>query len=219
MRREGYGGCAGAVVLGYGRSAPLNTAVECSSSPQHSGSKATGRPAWALRLRENPRGNDTATCRCWFIPLSVGERSCRGWARRAKLQRAALSERSSALMVTSTALFCSRNSGAEAIQRSLYQGPQFVYTFHADAVTPLLALGQRLSGLLGPAQLASPIHSSTGGLKTFASVLAPEKTFASVAGSMSSLNVLLELPPMDTGTFRLSTHPAQLQANSPTTPP
>ena len=56
MRREGYGGCAGAVVLGYGRSAPLNTAVECSSSPQHSGSKATGRPAWAPRLRENPRG-------------------------------------------------------------------------------------------------------------------------------------------------------------------
>ena len=116
-------------------------------------------------------------------------------------------------MVTSTALFCSRNSGAEANQRSLYQGPQFVYTFHADAVTPLLALGQRLSGLLRPAQLTSPIHSSTGGLKTFASVLAPEKTFASVAGSMSSLNVLLELPPMDTGTFRLSTHPAQLQGS------
>ena len=44
MRREGYGGCAGAVVLGYGRSAPLNTAVECSSSPQHRGSKATCRP-------------------------------------------------------------------------------------------------------------------------------------------------------------------------------
>ena len=44
MRREGYGGCAGAVVLGYSRSAPLNTAVECSSSPQHRGSKATCRP-------------------------------------------------------------------------------------------------------------------------------------------------------------------------------
>ena len=43
MRREGYDRCAGAVVLGYGRSAPLNTAVECSSSPQHWGSKATGR--------------------------------------------------------------------------------------------------------------------------------------------------------------------------------
>ena len=44
MRREGYGGCAGAVVLGYGRSAPLNTAVECLSSPQHCGSKRRGRP-------------------------------------------------------------------------------------------------------------------------------------------------------------------------------
>ena len=47
MRREGYGGCAGAVVLGHGRSAPLNTAVECSSSPQCRGSKATGRPPCA----------------------------------------------------------------------------------------------------------------------------------------------------------------------------
>ena len=43
MRREGYGGCAGAVVLGYGRSAPLNTAVECSSSPQHRRYKAKCR--------------------------------------------------------------------------------------------------------------------------------------------------------------------------------
>ena len=68
MRREGYGGCAGAVVLGYGRSAPLNTAVECLSSPQHCGSKATGRPAWALRLRENPRGTcQQGTVRCTFI--------------------------------------------------------------------------------------------------------------------------------------------------------
>jgi hypothetical protein len=88
-------------------------------------------------------------------------------------------------------LFCCRNSGAEDNQTSLYQGPRFVYTFHADAVTPLLGLGQRLARLLKPAQLAGPTHSATSGLKTF----------ASVAGSMSSLNVLLELPPMDIGTF------------------
>jgi hypothetical protein len=48
-----------------------------------------------------------------------------------------------------------------------------------------------LARLLKPAQLAGPTHSATSGLKTF----------ASVAGSMSSLNVLLELPPMDIGTF------------------
>ena len=53
MRREGYGGCAGAVVLGYGRSVPLNTAVECSSSPQHRGSKATCRPPSPGALRKN----------------------------------------------------------------------------------------------------------------------------------------------------------------------
>ena len=53
MRREGYGGCAGAVVLGYGRSAPLNTAVECSSSPQHRGSKATCRPPSPRRSEKN----------------------------------------------------------------------------------------------------------------------------------------------------------------------
>ena len=53
MRREGYGGCAGAVVLGYGRSAPLNTAVECSSSPQHRGSKATCRPPSPGRSEKN----------------------------------------------------------------------------------------------------------------------------------------------------------------------
>ena len=53
MRREGYGGCAGAVVLGYGRSAPLNTAVECSSSPQHRGSKATCRPPSPRRCEKN----------------------------------------------------------------------------------------------------------------------------------------------------------------------
>tara|TARA_B100000795_G_scaffold231570_1_gene189456 strand:+ start:137 stop:388 length:252 start_codon:yes stop_codon:yes gene_type:complete len=83
-----------------------------------------------------------------------------------------------------------------------------VYTFHADAVAPLLVLGQRLVQLLKPAPLAGPAHSSTSGLKTFASVFGPAhsstsglKTFASVAGSMSSLNVLLELPPMDIGTF------------------
>ena len=88
-------------------------------------------------------------------------------------------------------LFCCRNSGAEGNQTSLYQGPRFVYTFHADAVAPLLVLGQRLVQLLKPAPLAGPAHSSTSGLKTF----------ASVAGSMSSLNVLLELPQMDIGTF------------------
>ena len=53
MRREGYGRCAGAVVLGYGRSAPLNTAVECSSSPQHRGSKATCRPPSPRRGEKN----------------------------------------------------------------------------------------------------------------------------------------------------------------------
>ena len=53
MRREGYGGCAGAVVLGYGRSAPLNTAVECSSSPQHRGSKATCRPPSSAGSEKN----------------------------------------------------------------------------------------------------------------------------------------------------------------------
>ena len=88
-------------------------------------------------------------------------------------------------------LFCCRNSGAEGNQTSLYQGPRFVYTFHADAVAPLLVLGQRLVQLLKPAPLAGLAHSSTSGLKTF----------ASVAGSMSSLNVLLELPQMDIGTF------------------
>eukprot|EP00964_Phaeocystis_antarctica_P145321 scaffold111347_cov66-Phaeocystis_antarctica.AAC.1 len=35
VRREGYGGSAGAVVLGHSRGAPLKTAVVCSSSPQH----------------------------------------------------------------------------------------------------------------------------------------------------------------------------------------
>jgi len=35
VRREGYGGSAGAVVLGHGRGAPLKTAVVCSSSSQH----------------------------------------------------------------------------------------------------------------------------------------------------------------------------------------
>lgn len=55
MRREGYGGCAGAVVLGYGRSAPLNTAVECSSSPQHRGSKATCRPPSPGGSEKNPK--------------------------------------------------------------------------------------------------------------------------------------------------------------------
>ena len=53
MRREGYGGCAGAVVLGYSRSAPLNTAVECSSSPQHRGSKATCRPPSSAGSEKN----------------------------------------------------------------------------------------------------------------------------------------------------------------------
>ena len=55
MRREGYGGCAGAVVLGYGRSAPLNTAVECSSSPQHRGSKAPCRPPCGWTSEKNPK--------------------------------------------------------------------------------------------------------------------------------------------------------------------
>ena len=55
MRREGYGGCAGAVVLGHGRSAPLNTAVECSSSPQHRGSKATCRPPSPRRSEKIPK--------------------------------------------------------------------------------------------------------------------------------------------------------------------
>ena len=55
MRREGYGGCAGAVVLGYSRSAPLNTAVECSSSPQHRGSKATCRPPSPGGSEKNPK--------------------------------------------------------------------------------------------------------------------------------------------------------------------
>ena len=108
----------------------------------------------------------------------------------------------------SAGLFCCHNSGAEGNQTSLYQGPRFVYTFHADAIAPLLVLGQRLVQLLKPAPLAGPAHSSTSGLKTF----------ASVAGSMSSLNVLLELPPMDIGTFWLSTHPAQMQTHSPTAP-
>ena len=105
----------------------------------------------------------------------------------------------------SAGLFCCRNSGAEGNQTSMYQGPSFVYTFHADAVAPLLVLGQRLVQLLKP---ALPAHSSTSGLKTFASVV----------GSMSSLNVLLELPPMDIGTFWLSIHPAQMQTHSPTVP-
>ena len=55
MRREGYGGCAGAVVLGYGRSAPLNTGVECLSSPQHRGSKATCRPPCAWGSEKIPK--------------------------------------------------------------------------------------------------------------------------------------------------------------------
>ena len=55
MRRERYGGCAGAVVLGYGRSAPLNTGVECLSSPQHRGSKATCRPPCAWGSEKIPK--------------------------------------------------------------------------------------------------------------------------------------------------------------------
>ena len=87
MRREGYGGCAGAVVLGYGRSALLNTAVECSSSPQHRGSKATCRPpcGWtseknpkvgshrASHSRLNPRGNTSRSLRSATLALLSAE--------------------------------------------------------------------------------------------------------------------------------------------------
>ena len=38
---EWYGGCAGAVVLGCGRSVPLKTAVESSPTPQRLGSKSS----------------------------------------------------------------------------------------------------------------------------------------------------------------------------------
>ena len=62
MRREGYGGCAGAVVLGYGRSAPLNTAVECSSSSQHRGSKATCRPPSPGGSEKNPKVGSHRAC-------------------------------------------------------------------------------------------------------------------------------------------------------------
>ena len=67
MRREGYSRCAGAVVLGYGRSAPLNTAVECSSSPQHWGSKATGRAPCGPgsgKTEISCRHRDTSLPRC-----------------------------------------------------------------------------------------------------------------------------------------------------------
>ena len=71
MRREGYGGCAGAVVLGYGRSAPLNTAVECSSSPQHRGSKATCRPPSPRRSEKIPKVRShrvlTRLLCCWSL--------------------------------------------------------------------------------------------------------------------------------------------------------
>jgi len=70
VRREGYGGSAGAVVLGHGRGAPLKTAVVCSSSPQHC-PKATRHPAWEcwrtgkLKSTESP-------------PLKFGSSRCAG---------------------------------------------------------------------------------------------------------------------------------------------
>ena len=84
MRREGYGGCAGAVVLGYSRSAPLNTAVECSSSPQHRGSKATCRPPSPAGSEKIPKVrsfgiqqyNSVCQLRWTGLPGGACSRSC-----------------------------------------------------------------------------------------------------------------------------------------------
>ena len=60
VRREGYGGSAGAVVLGHGRDAPLKTAVVCSSSPQH---WAQGDGPSGMRMKQHVRGQESSNPR------------------------------------------------------------------------------------------------------------------------------------------------------------
>ena len=86
-------------------------------------------------------------------------------------------------------LFCSMLSDRPYNNRSriLYGGFQYVYTFHADSPNHLLKLSPALSIMYGQAIKHSP------------RLQAPKSrvSFASVVGSMSMLNLLLDMPPLD----------------------